>query len=112
MEPSVEPVRIVKTRQVAPGDDERLLQGVFRTIDVAEDPVRQRVEPVAPSPDQVGERLPVTVLCRLDQIAIHSRQLSRRPSGALSGHYGAAWTGRPSILPGSPALSSLESVAG
>ena len=106
MEPRVEPVRIAKTRQVAPGDDERLLQGVFGAVDIAEDPVGQRVEPVAARPDQVGVRLPVTAPCRLDEIAIHRAGFRWRPSGALSGHYGASIAGCPSIFVDRPARVS------
>ena len=48
MEPRVEPVRIAEAAKVAPGDHQRILQGILGPVDVAKDPVGDRVEPVAP----------------------------------------------------------------
>jgi len=75
MEPRVEAVRIAKPGQVAPSDHKRVLQGIIGPIDIAEDPLRERVEAVATNPDQVGVRLPVTAPCRLDEVAIHGSHL-------------------------------------
>ena len=72
MEPGIEPVRVAESGQVAPGDDERLLQRILRSIDVAQDPVAEREQAAEPSADQVGERLAVAVSCRFDEIVIHS----------------------------------------
>ena len=46
MEPRVEPVRIAEPGQVAPGDHQRVLHGILGPVDVAEDPLRDREEPV------------------------------------------------------------------
>ena len=81
VEPGVEAVRIAEPGQVTPGDDQRFLQGILGPIDVAEDPLGERVEAVAPHPDQVGIRLPVTVPCRLDEFAIHRACFSLAPRG-------------------------------
>ena len=83
VEPGVEPVRIAEAGQVAPGDHQRVLHGILGPVDVAEDPLRDREEPVATRADQVGVCLPVPVSCRLDEIAIH-RSLPSAPSGAPS----------------------------
>jgi hypothetical protein len=71
MEPGVEPVRIAESRQITPGDHQRVLQGILGPIDVTKDPLSERVEAVATHTDQVGVCLPVTAPCRLDKIAIH-----------------------------------------
>ena len=70
-EPRVEPVRIAEPSQVTPGDHQRVLDGVLGPIDVAEDAVGDREEPVDPGTCQVDECRPVAPLCRLDEIPIH-----------------------------------------
>ena len=70
-QPRVESVRIAEAPQVAPGDHQRVLQGVLGPIDVAEDPLGDREEPAEARADQVDVRLPITALCRLDEISIH-----------------------------------------
>lgn len=71
MDPGIEPIRIAETRQVAPGDHQRVLQGILGSVDVPEDPVRDREETVAARPDQIDESRLVAVLGRLDEVAIH-----------------------------------------
>ena len=46
MEPRIEPVRIAEPAQVAPGDHQRVLQGILGPVDIAEDSVGQREQPV------------------------------------------------------------------
>ena len=75
VEPRIEPVRIAEAPQVTPGDHQRVLEGILGPIDVAQDPLGDREEPVGPSADQVDIRLPIPVLCRLDEVAIHGSQL-------------------------------------
>ncbi len=71
MEPRVEPCRIAESGQVAPGDHQRVLNGILGSVDVAEDPLGDCEEPVATRTNQVGVCLPVAALGRLDEIAIH-----------------------------------------
>jgi hypothetical protein len=71
MDPRVEPVRIAEARKVTPGDHQRVLQGILGPIDISEDPMRDREESVAAESDQVDERRLVSVLRRLDEVAIH-----------------------------------------
>ncbi len=75
LQPRVETVRIAEAPQVTPGDHQRVLQGVLGPIDVAEDPLGDRKESVAPSADQVDIRLPIPVPCRLHKVAIHGSHL-------------------------------------
>src|SRR5262249_5940341 len=71
MGPGIESVRIAEVLQVSPGDHQRVLQGILAPIDVPEDPVGDREEPVAARLDQVDERRLVTALGPLDEVAIH-----------------------------------------
>ena len=71
LEPRVEAVRIAEAPQVTPGDHQRVLQGILGPIDVAEDPLGDREEPVVANADQVDICLPIPVPRRLDEIPIH-----------------------------------------
>lgn len=88
MDPGVESVRIAEVRQVSPGDHQRVLQGILGPIDVAEDPLCDREEPVTPNADQVDVRLPIPVPCHLDEVTIHGPASSFR----------ARWGRRPNLL--------------
>ena len=46
MQPCVETVRIAEPTQITPGDHQRILQSILGPIDVAEDPVGDRVQAV------------------------------------------------------------------
>ena len=46
LEPRIEAVRIAESAQVTPGDHQRVLEGILGPIDVAEDPLGDREEPV------------------------------------------------------------------
>ena len=82
LEPRIEPVRIAEAPQVTPGDHQRVLEGILGPIDVAEDPLGDREQPVCRATDQVDVRRPIPVLCRLDEIAIHGpRLVGRAPGG-------------------------------
>ena len=87
--PDIEAVRIAEPRQLAPGDHQRLLQRILGPIDVPEDPLCEREEPVAIRPGQDGERLPVTVLRLLHEVAIHLHRPSGTPIGGAYQQYRA-----------------------
>jgi hypothetical protein len=70
-QPGVEAIRVAKRRQVAPGDHQRLLHGVFGLLDVSQDPLRDRVEPVATGADEFGIGLPVSVPGGCHEVVIH-----------------------------------------
>ena len=55
MEPGVEPVRVAKAREVAPGADERLLDRIARELRVPEDESGGRVQPRDGQVDERGE---------------------------------------------------------
>ena len=47
MQPRVEPVRIAESSQIAPGDHQCVLEGILGSVDVAQDPLSHREQPVA-----------------------------------------------------------------
>ena len=47
LEPRIEAVRIAESPQVTPGDHQRVLEGILGPIDVAQDPLGDREQPVA-----------------------------------------------------------------
>ena len=85
LEPRIEAVRIAESPQVTPGDHQRILEGILGPIDVAEDPLGDREQPVTPVADQVDDTPPDPrpAPTRRD----HDPRITaprRRPSGAPS----------------------------
>ena len=83
LQPGVEAVRIAEAGQFTPGDHQRLLHGILGPSDIPEDPLRDRHQPVAVRSGQDGERLPVTTLRLLDEIAIQQIVLHGAHRGRL-----------------------------
>ena len=54
-----------------PDAEQRLLRGVLGELDVAEDPVRHRQEPIRNGIDQVGKCLLVAALCTCHELGVH-----------------------------------------
>jgi hypothetical protein len=77
MQPSVESIAVAQTAQVAPGPDERVLDGILRGIPIAQDPPRDRVQAVVCGGHEVIKGLVIAPLCALDEFG---RQ--RRPLGS------------------------------
>src|SRR5690349_19208652 len=67
MEPGVEPVRITKTGQVAPGANERVLDRVARELRVPEDEARGRVQPGGRRRGEHGKGVVIAPRCPLDE---------------------------------------------
>ena len=55
MEPDLETLRVTQPRELAPGEEECLLDGVLGPLGVPKDSVRDRVAPVSVQVDQLGE---------------------------------------------------------
>jgi hypothetical protein len=70
-EPGIEPVRIAEAGQLTPGDHQSLLHRILGPVDIAEDPLGDREEPVSAGLRQAAKGLPVAPLGQLDEIAIH-----------------------------------------
>ena len=85
VQPDLEPLRIAEPRQLTPGDHQRLLHDILGSAEVAEDPLRERDEPVAVRTGQDGERLPVPTTRLLNEVAIHvPPSLGWHPAGTPS----------------------------
>ena len=78
MEPGIETLAVTKTAQVPPGSDERILDRIFRGIPIAEDPSRDRVQPVVRGGREGIEGLVVAPLCAFDELGRHADPSFRR----------------------------------
>jgi hypothetical protein len=78
MEPGIEPIRVAKPGQVAPGANERVLDRVARELTVAEDQPGGGVEPDNGRAGQRGEGVMIAMPCPLDEVPL-------RHDGSLNG---------------------------
>ena len=83
MEPDLEALRISQPRELAPGEEECLLDGVLGLLDIAKDPVRDGVAAVTVEVDQVREGAFVAPPRQLDQPRSHCATSRLRRSWAL-----------------------------
>jgi hypothetical protein len=70
-EPRFESAFVSQLGQFAPRDQERLLNRILCSATVAQDPVRDRVEPIAQRQDQRCERLLVPSFGPIDEFGVH-----------------------------------------
>ena len=82
MEPGTETFRVAQPREVAPGEEECLLDGVLGPFRIAKDPIRDRVAQVAVEVDELAEGDIVAVSRPFDQPRPHVRYSSGARSGA------------------------------
>ena len=86
MQPGVEPVEVAKPSQVAPGEDEGLLNRIIGEIAVAQ----HELGNVEQATDRFGcegcERIAIASACSLDQISPHGSPLVPRQHPPVS-HY-------------------------
>jgi hypothetical protein len=82
--PGLEAGRVAERRELAPGRDEGALQGILGKVAIAQDPGRDRVQPVAGRVDQGRERIAITVSGSNDEV-FHQVSLSDR-AGCRRGH--------------------------
>jgi hypothetical protein len=83
MEPDLEALRITQSRELAPGEEVCLLDGVLGLLDIAKDPVRDGVAAVTVEVDQVCEGTFVALHRLLDQPRSHWATSRLRRSSAL-----------------------------
>jgi hypothetical protein len=69
--PGLEAGRVTKLGKVLPDAEQRLLRRVLGQIDVAQNSMRHRQEPIRDGIDQVGECLLVSALCTGHEIGVH-----------------------------------------
>ena len=72
MEPGVETLDLAEPRKLTPGCDERLLDGVFGSVDITQDPMRDGEEPIRRAAGEGGEGLLVPGSSRQDERPIHA----------------------------------------
>ena len=88
--PGVKARRVAELGKVPPDGQQRLLRRILGEVDVAQDPVRHRVEPVAGGDGEAREGLLVTVLRPDHEIGIHTLPpVARRSDPAHSHGMGA-----------------------
>ncbi len=98
MDPGLEPFRLPKFRQPAPGKDEGVLQRVLGEARVAQDPMSDRVERITDLVHQDGERLPIASPGLLDEVSIHLDPPVAAARWPRSTHYDGARSGERSWI--------------
>ena len=84
VEPGVEPVRVAKPRQVAPGADEGLLDRVARELRVPENQAGGRVQPRERRVDERGEGVMIALPRAFDEHSlVHDGLAVPRPGGRV-----------------------------
>jgi hypothetical protein len=71
VEPDLEAFGVAQPRELAPGEEECLLDGVLGPLDIAKDPIRDGVATVAVQIDELLEGDIVARLCPFDQPRPH-----------------------------------------
>jgi len=82
MEPDLEALRISQPRELAPGEEECLLDGVLGPLRIAQDAIRDRVAEVAVEIDELTESGIVPFASLFDQPRPHVAVLHGHPMGA------------------------------
>ena len=95
MQPGVEPIRIAEPRQLAPGDHQRLLNGVLGSSDVSEDPLGDREHSVGRRPRENRERFAIPSLRLLDEVPIHRLSIPERSHDGRASRRMSRLNGRP-----------------
>src|SRR4029079_7262977 len=84
MQPRTEALRVAQPREFTPGEEECLLDGVLRSLGIAQDPIRDGEAQVAVEVDELAESDVVAVLRSLDQPRPHVRYSSGAPTGRFT----------------------------
>jgi len=71
VQPRVEPIGAAEGRQIAPGSDERLLDGVLGLVGVAEDQAGSGIEPEDRGSCKPGEGVMIAPSCPFHEILLH-----------------------------------------
>ena len=77
MEPGVEAIRITEPRQIAPGANETVLNGVLRQLGIAKDQASGRVKPSKGAVDQHGEGVVIASPRSIDKLRLVQGRLGR-----------------------------------
>lgn len=71
VEPCLQATVVAQGRQFSPCDQEGLLNGVLCSAGIAQDPVRDGVEPIAETKDECGERVFVASFRAIDEFRVN-----------------------------------------
>jgi hypothetical protein len=82
IEPRFQATVVAQGWQLPPGDEEGLLDRVLCSYGIAQDPIRDGVEPIALLEDEAGKRLLVPSLCATDEVGAHWGLLLAPGAGA------------------------------
>jgi hypothetical protein len=77
--PGLKAGRVAQLRKISPDRQQRLLRRVLGEADVAQDPVRDRVQPPTGSDREARECLLIAALRRLHELDVHAASSTRRP---------------------------------
>jgi hypothetical protein len=66
-QPGVEAIDVPERRQFTPGEHEGLLDGILGEPEIAQDPIRDREEPIASGARQAGKGFLISGSCSLDE---------------------------------------------
>lgn len=78
VEPGLQTAVVSKGGQLSPRDQEGLLDRVLRSADVAQDPIRDGVKPIAELEDKRRERFLVAPLRTIDEVWAHRASFTAR----------------------------------
>ena len=77
VEPGVEAIGIAQTGQIPPAPDERLLDGVLRTVGILEDETSRGVQSTDRGACQHGEGVMIAFPSSLHEVSLHDRPRPR-----------------------------------
>src|SRR5262245_46862348 len=72
MQPRLEPIDVAQCRKVPPASDERLLDGVLRTVGIAEDEASRGIQPADRGACEHGERVMIAPPRPLHEVPLHT----------------------------------------
>ena len=72
MQPCVEAIRIAQARQVPPGPDERLLDGILRPVGIAKHESSGGVQATDRGACERGEGVMIAPLCPFHEVSLHA----------------------------------------
>ncbi len=96
--PGVEARRVAELGEVSPDGQQRLLRRILGKVDVAQDPVRHRMEPIAHRDGQAREGLLVTALRSNHQLGVHAPPVERPGESSALDSYGRRARSRGAIF--------------
>ena len=82
-QPRLHAIRVAQPWQLLPGPDEAFLDGVVRAVEVAQDPVGQRIQAIERHRGEGLECVMIPMPCLFHEISVHQVVPFRRPVDRL-----------------------------